>query len=241
MLTFLAALFAFGTLWFWLLLFIDFVIITALVENESGTWATIVAIGSILGLNYLLKLPILKTIHDNPLHTAELIALYFLLGAGWSIFKWWTFLHKGSKAYDDFKADFLTKNNAKALTPQLSVELEAALIEFNRFKDADKSVHSVPPSARQFKGDLTRWATYWPFSMVGFALNDVVRKAWNYVYDLLQSTYQRISNYMFRGAVADREMAANYRAQQELEKKAASASSVPLAGDNRPMRVRPNN
>jgi hypothetical protein len=231
---FLEALFALWTIPFFILFLLDFVIITALVENESGLWATVVAIASIFGLNYFWKVPVLKLIHDNPLRTAELVGIYFLAGAAWSVFKWWTFLHKGSKAYDDFKADFLTKNNAKALTPELSVQLEADLIEFNRFKDVDKSVHSVPPSAREFKGDLTRWATYWPFSMVGFALNDVVRKAWNYIYDLLQSTYQRISNYMFRGAVADREMAANYRAQQELAKKAAAASSVPLAGDRRP-------
>jgi len=236
MFTTLAALFALGTLAFWILVFIDFVIITALVENESGTWATIVAIASIFGLNYLWKVPVLKVIHDNPLHTAELIGLYFLLGAGWSIFKWWTFLHKQTKRYEDFKAEFLEKRNAKTLTPELAVVLEAELIEKNRFAGEEKRVHSVPPSAREFKSDLTRWATYWPFSMVGFALNDIVRKAWNYVYDLLQGTYQRISNHMFRGAVADRELANQYRAKQELEKQAASAT-----GGDRPSRVRPNN
>ena len=50
--------------------------------------------------------------------------------------------------------------------------------------------------------------------MVGFALNDVVRKAWNYIYDLLQSTYQRISNHVFRSASADVAMAQEYKAKQ---------------------------
>lgn len=233
---FLLTLFALGSIPFLILLLVDLFIITVLVEKESGLWATIVAVLSILGLDYLWKVPVLKVIHDNPGKSIELVGLYFLLGAGWSIFKWWTFLHKQTKRYGDFKAEFLEKRNAKALTPELSVVLEAELIEKNRFADDEKRVHSVPPSARAFKGDLTRWATYWPFSMVGFALNDIVRKAWNYVYDLLQSTYQRISNHMFRGAVADREMANQFRAKQELEKQAASAT-----GGDRPARIRPNN
>src|SRR5277367_2088168 len=134
MLTFLMGLLAIPLV-FWLLVFIDFVIITALVENESGTWATLVAIGSIFGLNYLVKVPIFKTIHDNPFHTAELVGLYFLLGAGWSFFKWWTFLHKKGKVYEEFKADFLTKNKATTLTPELAVALEDAIAEKNRFTD----------------------------------------------------------------------------------------------------------
>jgi hypothetical protein len=234
MLTFLAGMLAIPLV-FWLLVLIDFIIITALVENESGTWATVVAVLTVLGFNFVEKGQIFKTIHDNPLHTAELIGLYFVLGASWSFFKWWTFLHKEDKKYQEFKAEFLEKYKATALTPELSVKLEDALNEKNRFADENKRVHDVPPSARKFKAVLVRWATYWPFSMVGFALNDIVRKAWNYIYDLFQTTYQRISNYMFRSAVADRAMAAEYRAKLQLEAQAASAS-----GD-RPARIRPNN
>src|SRR5208283_1044261 len=91
MLTFLGTLFALGTLWFWLLVLLDFIAITALVENEEGGWATIVAIGSVVGLNYLWKLPILATVRANPGHTALLVLSYFFIGTCWSFVKWYFF------------------------------------------------------------------------------------------------------------------------------------------------------
>jgi hypothetical protein len=87
-------------------------------------------------------------------------------------------------------------------------------------------VSAVPPSARQYAEDLIRWATYWPFSMIGFALNDVVRKTFRYIYELLQSTYQRMSNWVFRGATADMAMAQEHRERMEVEKAAKKSAGV---------------
>ena len=214
MLTFIETLFALGTIWFWLLLLIDFVVITALVEHEEGVWATIVAVGTIIGLNYLWKLPILATIKANPLYTAILIASYFALGVGWSIFKWVLFLKKQTFKYEDFKAQFLKEKNAKELTPALAAEMVDSLSDYNRYKNEEAKVSAATPQFREHKGTLTRWATYWPFSMVGFALNDIVRKAWTFIVNMLQSTYQRISNHIFRNVEADVKMAQEYKAQQ---------------------------
>jgi hypothetical protein len=228
MLTFLETLFALGTFWFWLLVLIDFVVITALVEAEEGVWATVVALGTIFGLNYLWKLPVLATIKANPGHTALLIGAYFALGIGWSIFKWVLFLHKQNFKYEDFKAQFLQKNNAKELTPALAVQLLEGIVDFNKYLSTEDRVSADPPQFRDHKGTLTRWATYWPFSMIGFALNDIVRKSWTYIVNLLQSTYQRISNHIFRGATADKALAENFKAQQAA---AGAGSSRSRRGD----------
>jgi hypothetical protein len=237
MLTFFETLFAVGTLWFWLLFFIDFVVITALVENEQGFWATVTAIGSIIGLNYLWKLPILVTVKANPGHTALLILSYFLLGAGWSLVKWFFYLHKQRIKYEEYKAKFLEENKAKELTPELAAKLSDTIAGSPRryapYNDSE-GVTATPPSARAHKGDLTRWATYWPFSIVGTLLNDVVRKAWTYIYELLQSTYQRMSNYVFRGALSDMALAQQFKEEQQVAKAA-------MAGDQSPRRTRPNN
>jgi hypothetical protein len=73
--------------------------------------------------------------------------------------------------------------------------------------------------------------------MIGFALNDVVRKTWNYIFEMLQSTYQRISNYVFRGATADVAMAEEFKAK----KAAAGASSGSSSrDDDTPRGRRPN-
>jgi hypothetical protein len=215
MLTFLGTLFAIGTLWFWFLLLIDFVAITTLVENEEGVWATVVAIFSIIGLNYLWKLPIAATIKANPGHTILLILSYFAIGVCWSIAKWYFFLHKENRKYENAKAEFLTGENAKELTGQLAAKMFGYLQDHNNNAYYEKQkINATPPLVSKHIDKLTRWATYWPFSMVGFALNDVVRKTWNYIFELLQGTYQRISNYVFRGAAADVAMFEEFKAKK---------------------------
>lgn len=217
MITFFETVFALGTLWFWLLLLVDFVIITALVEHEEGIWATVVAILTVVGLNYAWKLPIISSIKTNPGHTALLVFAYFALGAGWSLVKWLVFLHKKNFAYEDVKADFLKKNNALTLTPELAAKLMDYLDELNRFKVVEDCVTATPPEAHDYKAMLTRWATYWPFSIIGTLLNDVVRRSWTYIIRLLQSTYQRMANYVFRKAADDIAMAEQYKAQRAVD------------------------
>lgn len=207
MVTFLETLFAIGTFWFWLLLFIDFVVITALVEHEEGVWATVVAIGSIIGLNYLWKLPIVGTIRANPGHAAILVLAYFAIGVAWTLVKWYFFVKNKMFAYNNFKRAFLKDHNAATLTPELA-SLMADRLERSNIASA------TAPDPADHKGDLTRWGTYWPFSMVGTALNDIVCKAWDYVYEMLQTTYHRMSKAIFKSAEADLQMAKEYKAQQ---------------------------
>jgi hypothetical protein len=228
MFTLLASLLALGTIGFWLLVLIDFIVITALVENEEGVWATVVAIGSIIGLNYLWKLPIVATIKANPGHTALLIASYFALGIGWSFAKWVLFLHKQNFKYRDFKTQFLSKKNAKELTPELAAALMEELDSHNRYESyPDRRISANAPQFLEHKGKLTRWATYWPFSIIGTLLNDVVRKSWTYIINMLQGTYQRISNYIFRGATADKALAENYKAKQAAAGADGGSSDAP--------------
>jgi hypothetical protein len=209
MFTFLAELFAFGGIAFWILAVIVFGIIAALVENENGTWATITFIASLAGLNFLYKLPIIATIKLNPGKTAVLVLSYFAAGVVWSIVKWALYLHNKLAAYNDYKAKFLADNKAEVLTGELAVKLQEKLDSLY-----NNSISAKAPEAREHKGDLTRWATYWPFSIAGTLLNDVVRKAWDHIYNLLQGTYQAISKAIFKNATADIKMAEEYKAKK---------------------------
>src|SRR5271168_5254676 len=218
MFTFLEGLFAIGTIWFWLLLFIDFCVITALVENESGVWATIVFLGSLFGLNFLWKLPIVDTVKTNPVHTALLILSYFAIDIIWSIVKWYFYVHNQMVKYNTFKAKFLKDNKAESLTPELAAKFMDFLV--NSYEARGQGVTGDAPAASEHKASLTRWGTYWPFSIVGTLLNDVVRRTWEYIYETLQTTYQRMSEAIFKSAAADVKMG------EEFKAKAAAANST---------------
>jgi hypothetical protein len=204
MLTFLAGVLAFGTLWFWLFSFVVFCAITALVENDEGVWATIVFIGTVLSLNFLSKIPVLDYVKLNPGHTLMYVGIYFAVGIVWTLIKWYFFVHNKVVKYNNFKAKFLKDRKTDTLTPALANELIESCSRYGVSADA--------PDASDHKSDLTRWGTYWPFSMVGTALNDIIRRAWDYVYEMLQTTYQRMSKSIFKSAAADVELAKSYKA-----------------------------
>lgn len=236
--TTILAMLAFGTPVFWLCSAIVFIIITALVENDEGFWATIVAIGTICSLQFLSNVPLFTAIKAHPGKTVLYILSYFAIGAAWSLFKWYIFLHKARAKYDELKAKTMEKMGATTFTGEVAVKLMDALAQENRYlSDGDPTrINSTPPLARKHKSSLTRWATYWPFSMVGFALNDIVRKLWNYIYDLLQSTYQRISNHVFRDVSADVALAQNFTAKKKADAEEAAATLTTTIEPNSPRR-----
>lgn len=187
---------AFGTVGFWILAVVLFSIVIALVENEAGFWATVILIGSAIGIDKLYKLSLLTVVKANPGHVAILVGVYFLTGIVWSIAKWYFFLHKRVVKYNSERAQFLRSRNATTMTAELAAEFQGYV-----------SSSARPVDASDHKADLIRWATYWPFSIVGTLLNDVVRRTWEYIYELLQSTYQRIADSMFKTAAQDKILA----------------------------------
>jgi hypothetical protein len=218
MLAFFDGLLAVGTIWFWLFAFAVVAVITALVENDEGAWATLVFVGTVLSLQFFSKIPILNYMKRNPGHTLVYVGIYFAIGIAWTLVKWYFFVHNQIVKYNEFKRAFLKGKGADTLTPALAAELAD---EATRLSGYDRNVAAAPDPANH-KSDLTRWGTYWPFSMIGTALNDIIRKAWEYVYEILQTTYQRMSKAVFKTAEADFKMAQEYKAQQ-----AATGRSIP--------------
>ena len=222
MLTFLAALLAFGTIWFWLFSFVVFCAITALVENDEGVWATIVFVGTVLSLNFLSKIPILSYVTANPGHTLMYVGIYFAVGIVWTLIKWYFFVHNKSVLYKNYRAKFLKARKTDELTPALAAELQESVRSDFDLRNAD--VTGAAPDPIDHKSDLTRWGTYWPFSMVGTALNDIIRKAWDYVYEMLQSTYKAMSLGIFKTGEADTRMAEEYRAKRAVADDSSKSS-----------------
>jgi phosphate/sulfate permease len=214
----LLALFAAGTIGFYVLLVLVGILITTLVEKEEGFWATVTLIGTIVTLNWAYKLPIWKTIQLHPFWTSAWVLGYLVAGAVWSLIKWTVSVKKQDMKYKNFKADFLREEKATELTPALAAKLADKLD--GRY---GKDITAEPPVARDHRSSLIRWATYWPFSMIGTALNDFVRKIFNYIYEMLQTTYQRISDHLFREATADMELARQFKEDQKKQNKAVEA------------------
>lgn len=215
-------LFAVGTLLFWVLVFVVCVIITALVENEKGAWATVTAIATAILLNWAWKVPIIQSINEHKLAAVLWLLGYYALGVVWGFIKWTLFVHKMVGVYNEFKANFLKENKATELTPELAAKLKDKID--GGYGYSSSGIKVAIPTASENKGRIIRWMTYWPFSIIGTLLNDVVRRLWHHIYQVLSTTYDRVAIRLWRNVTADMELAVKFKAEQakkEAEEKAA--------------------
>jgi energy-coupling factor transporter transmembrane protein EcfT len=212
----LAGLMAGGTIWFWLLVAAVFIAVTVLVESECGGWATLTLIvtGS---LGYFVfggqRLP-LKQVVVHPWYALGWIGIYFVLGVVWGLFKWFVYVHKRLGLYREARDLFLKDSGAAELTPLLAVSLMKDLASRYAYGEP---ISAAPPRASQHKGDIIRWMSYWPFSVIGTVLNDFVRKAWNHIYNFTVQTYDRIAAHVFRKYAGDVAMAKQGEATAEAD------------------------
>lgn len=215
---------ALGTIWLWLALFVVAALVTVLVESEKGFWATVTLIATVIAFQFGLKFPIFGSIAAHPWKTAGGVGIYFAAGICWGVFKWFLFLNKKSAHYNEIRQMFLEEKGVTELTPALALELAQSLesgrgVIGNHFINTN-GVSAEPPPAREHKGDIMRWMSYWPFSIVGTILNDFVRKAWTHIYNFMVGTYDRISTYVFRNYAGDVALAKQGLAVEKAAKEA---------------------
>lgn len=195
------ALVALGTIGFWVLLFIIFVIITALVETEHGLFSAGVIVSTMLMFEYSYHLHLFAGFAAHPGKVLIYIVGYLAIAAVWGIAKWYSFVQGQMNAYNDYKYEFMKLHRVKVLTPMLAKQLlENGARQY-------PAILPQAPVARKYKSNIIRWMTYWPFSILGTLFNDLIRKVFDHIYKYLLSVYEVISNHVFRGAKADADLA----------------------------------
>lgn len=183
--------FAFGTLWFWLLVTLTVILITAFVEKEeqTGTGATITFLISLSLMCFFGNLEsfknILNYIVDNPWTILGLFALYVLFGVAWSFFKWYFYL-------SELKEKF--KNGTDYSYNKRKIDIT----------DSDNKLKVLV------------WMCYWPFSAIWTLINDPIKKMYEYILRQLSGLYQKMSNRMFKD-FEDKEKAEFEKLIQERE------------------------
>ena len=189
---------AFGTIWGWIILVVAFIVITALVENDKGFWAFL---GTLLSVILLCGGHFDSALHfiaANPGKVVLMILSYFVLGTVWSILKWFLYVNRQLEKYNERKAHWLHNENLTAITTS-----EQAL----DFKRHLGTFGELSPQVREHKSDILLWMTYWPFSCLWTLINDPIRKIFRTIYVHITTSLQAISDRMFKGVVADLELA----------------------------------
>ena len=161
--------FLFGTIGFWLLAAIAFILVMLSLENKrwGGTGATLTMVLFFVTLYYLggQTLPsFFSFIKDNPITCILYVLGYVSIGVIWSFVKWYYFLLNYKDTIDKRNPDW------KKWIPQAS----------------------------SYKGRIIAWMTYWPMSALWTIINDPIRRLFNRLHKKLDKVYQKISDRVFR-------------------------------------------
>lgn len=170
----MTTIFEIGTLWFWLLMGVTFVVVLFFVENEKkyswfGATISFVAFLALIGWfgNGTTFKTAFQNIRDYPLSIIGFFAIYVILGVAWSFAKWYVFL--------------------KDIARQLRIK---------SVKSAD-SYHYIP-RFNDNKERITSWITYWPFSIFWTLTHNFFFKIYNWITETLEHTYQGMIDSIFK-------------------------------------------
>lgn len=130
----------------------------------------------------------------NPLSIAMAVGAYVLVGAVWSVVKWWLYALRLGDSFREFKSDFLAARSVSdvaALTPDDAEEFREAARR--RMKSLTKDQASYPLRVGEHKAVLLMWSAYWPVSVCVTILDEPVRRAFTWAYRRLNKVYESIA------------------------------------------------
>ena len=213
MLEAIALAFAFGTFWFWLACLAVFVLVLMFSENDKNFLAGF----SLLAFLVLMEWSGTFNIFSSPLLLIGGIVTYLLVGAGWSVGKWFSLLHKQRDQLSVVKESWVRQWNKDhkgqpglVLKPNDRVPDGAAWDDFATFvENSDYSPNrhygwkpedrqDLVPEWSRYKGKLTSWVMFWPTSAFWTLLNDPLVRAGKYIVQRLKNVYRRVADHVFR-------------------------------------------
>jgi hypothetical protein len=194
--------FVVGSLWFWLLLAAETLLLFVLVEWDRGALATATFVATLLLLQFLGDVNLYGYAIGHPWTVVLGAAAYFTVGTLWAIAKWWFYVHQQRGWYDELRSAYLglyRVGSRDAMPADLQDQWQGCLVNARR----GRRPIEVRPLAARHKAEIVRWMSYWPWSLSWTLVKDPIRRAFLTIYREIAAHLQRISDRAFEGVEAD--------------------------------------
>jgi hypothetical protein len=191
-----------GSLWFWLLLAVEIILVFVLLEWDQGVIATLTFLATLLLLQFLGDVNLYGYVIQHPLSVAIGAAGYFALGTLWAIAKWWFYVREQRAWYDELRAGFLRLHGFEP-HGAMPEELQHSWQHCLTLAEKNGQRLDVRPLAAGHKRDIVRWMYCWPWSFSWTMIKDPVRKAFLTIYQNIAEYLQEISDRAFKGVEGD--------------------------------------
>lgn len=183
--------------WVFVLYALMFIGITLCVEIFAVGAAIILTL-ALPVIIYFANPGILTFIKTNPGTSLGYIAIYLLLGIGWSMLKWISFVRKALFEYYRIKANYsLNSTN----------ELKNFLGKATKYQASGDDILDDPklvvPQADKHKAEIIFWMAYWVPSLIGTIVHDWIYDLFESLFNLLKGTYQAVANYAYSKVIKE--------------------------------------
>jgi hypothetical protein len=218
MLEVLLTLFVFGGFWFWGLLGLASLLLILFLENEKGSYATVMFLSVLAILLSLGNANWATWILQHPVRSLLFVASYLGVGVVYGIAKWWLYVQDAATRYREMRNEWLRQEiesrSDKNVHSQFMVSWQKALqtgvldsVVLKEWKKYLKQYYNMHPYRRSIskpqavknKGRIVSWMTFWVWSGLWTLINDPVRRFFNWAYQSLSGTLQRMSDRAFDG------------------------------------------
>ena len=190
---------AVGTLWFWLFIALEVVLLFVFMYYEQGIVALVSLALFAISLCIFGDINLLVLMLNNPFWALATFVGYILLSVPWSIFRWAMLCRDKLEIYEEKKAAFLrNKNvpNAKFVPKEHRTEWKEYVVRTGRNI-------AEPPLARNHKSFIIRVMSLWLIDLIWWVLTDMYVRIWKNIYNHIVGSLQAISDNMFKKATAE--------------------------------------
>jgi len=126
----------------------------------------------------------------NPISILAAAAMYMVIGILWGFVKW--YFHMLNEK--DNLSNIYRKSYEESKNPTSSDYFASGSETYYQYLIRKNMI----PKAKNSKYLISVWMVWWPFSMVWTAMNDIVRRLYNWVIDKYLYVYDAISAHVFK-------------------------------------------
>lgn len=167
---------------------------TLFISNEKGIAAGVTClIGA--GALWLSGFNVFKWAYNNPELFGQGLVAYLLVGFLWATFKFCVKMRKARNRYVRDKADYLSgaERDGSQRTEQMFIDICRTSYKKNGYA----------PSVNDNKVNILFWAWWWPFSIIAFLLEDLLRELVNFSWKGIKAVFEGIRGKLLGEAARD--------------------------------------
>ena len=171
------------------------------VHRERIGFAVLMLLMIMVMVNLMTGWNIFTGMYEHPIYAILVFIGYCFVGGLWSIFKWFRYCAKMSPEFAKKRADFINQKVAKLSfskrpadsrreDDQQNLEaLQRGEVPEALLDELYRECRGVIPSPFRMKARITGWIGFWPWSMAGYIIADLLFEIWDWIWSKLIGVY----------------------------------------------------